>query len=254
MRVEFAIASTLFLAMGAFAQDNQRLFEPGIQHTCVPSLDRSSWDCAESNTPNPHHEMPQMPAAAHQDVPSSMASVSVPTENESSAIAPPVKIKSSSVPYYLLAPDHRESPVPTQTQAKREPEQRPAPNEPTAEAPMRPSVETASAPSPDTPGSMLDNDAFRVVAPNAFVLELAHGPSRKIVETAGTGLRLPHGRTYLLRFLHNGADWFVAAWGEFDSLESARAARNEATAAGAASVGFPRRAGPLQEEIRRTGD
>jgi hypothetical protein len=81
------------------------------------------------------------------------------------------------------------------------------------------------------------------------VLELAHGTDRASAEATISGLALAQGRFYSLR-LH---DAYVIVWGPFDTIDSARAARNEAAAAGVTGVGFPRRVGPMQEEVRRAG-
>lgn len=282
MRVELAIA-LIFATIGASAQDNEHVFEPGTKHACTPAADRRSWVCSASDPADARGTPTGSRDTASRDAPAraETASKSAPHDDTVSAPPPAAPRSSRSVPSYLLAPESRTSsppqsgpapipakPAPVKTPSIQQPTEPaasapsdkpaaasvppPATSTPEPAKPVQPSrpLETAP-PSRSTPAAALDNDAFRAIAPSAFVLELAHGSSREAVAGTGTGLALPHGRTYLLHLLHDGSDWFVLAWGEFDSLESARAARDEATAAGVSGVGFPRRAGPLQEEIRR---
>lgn len=81
------------------------------------------------------------------------------------------------------------------------------------------------------------------------MLELASGSDRDQVEAGAGQFALAHGQIYLLSLQRNGEPWFLAVWGDFDSVDAARAARAEANAAGAAT-GWPRRAGPLKQELR----
>lgn len=82
------------------------------------------------------------------------------------------------------------------------------------------------------------------------MLELASGSDRSAVEYEAGRIAPTHGEIYLLPLSRDGAPWYVAVWGDFDTVEAARAARGEAIAVGAMRAGWPRRAGPLKQELR----
>ena len=105
------------------------------------------------------------------------------------------------------------------------------------------------APPPVVPSALRDARAFRTLADARWVLELARGADRASVEAAASQASLPRGEVYLLPLTRDGASWYVALWGDFDSIDAARAARGEALAAGIDGVGFPRRVGPLKQEL-----
>jgi hypothetical protein len=94
-----------------------------------------------------------------------------------------------------------------------------------------------------------DSNDFRRLADTRYVLELASGSDRRSVEDTASQAALPHGSVWLLTLRRDGAPWHLAVWGDFDSVDAARAARNEAQAAGM-TAGWPRRAGPLKQELR----
>ena len=148
-----------------------------------------------------------------------------------------------------------------QEAAKAPPPAAPADTAPvTSPAPPSP-VEAAPAPAPEPPpppppapvAALADAGEFARLPGTAFFLELARGGDRESVANTARGLGLSSGKLYLVQHKNQGADWYVLAWGPFDTVESARAARNEAAAAGIASVGYPRRIAPLQQEIRSAG-
>lgn len=128
----------------------------------------------------------------------------------------------------------------------------PEPASPAAEPPAA----TAAAAAPEPPparsaplATLRGSSEFRRLGDGRFVLELASGADRGHVEDTAAGLALGRGEIYLLPLQRDGAPWFVAVWGDFDSVDAARAARDEAAAAGA-TPGFPRRVGPLKQELR----
>lgn len=123
----------------------------------------------------------------------------------------------------------------------------PAPEPPRA-APPAPAGPAPSAPvARDT--ALLGATEFRRLGDSRYVIELASGNSRDAVESeAGAPTR---GEVYLLPLTRDGEAWYVAVWGDFESVDAARSARAEALASGASRVGWPRRVGPLKQELGR---
>ncbi|MDC8011341.1 hypothetical protein [Tahibacter soli] len=164
---------------------------------------------------------PEPPTTAPKPrTPEPPAAVAAPTEPPA-AIAAPVATEVSSEP--VVAPKAAEA-------------------TPQAAPPSEP-VRTAAP-------SLRHADAFRTLADSRYVLELARGADRSAVEAAAAQATLPRGEVYLLALTRDGASWYVALWGDFDSIDSARAARGEALASGIADVGWPRRVGPLKQELK----
>lgn len=136
----------------------------------------------------------------------------------------------------------------------------------TADAMPSAAAETASAgesapaqprsePPPTAPanhaGTLLGAGEFRRLSDTRYVVELASGASRGEVESRAASAAPAQGRVYLLPLRRDGADWYLAVWGDFDSVDAARSARAQALADGAAGLGWPRRAGPLKQELVR---
>ncbi len=136
----------------------------------------------------------------------------------------------------------------------------------TADATPSAAAETASAgesapaqprsePPPTAPanhaGTLLGAGEFRRLSDTRYVVELASGASRGEVESRAAGAAPAQGRVYLLPLRRDGADWYLAVWGDFDSVDAARSARAQALTDGAAGLGWPRRAGPLKQELGR---
>lgn len=112
------------------------------------------------------------------------------------------------------------------------------------------STSRSSAPAPAATTVLRGSAEFRRLGDGRFVLELAGGSDRRAVEDEAGRTALARGDIYLLALSRDGAPWYLAVWGDFDSVDAARAARGEALAAGAARAGWPRRAGPLKQELR----
>jgi hypothetical protein len=94
--------------------------------------------------------------------------------------------------------------------------------------------------------SLAENE-FANLPGDQYVLELAHADSDAIDLPA-----VAHGKVYKLHLRQNGAERWLLLWGPFDSIESARAARDEIATQGA-TPGWPRRIAPLQAEARKSG-
>lgn len=174
------------------------------------------------------------------------------------AVAPPTRTAVSDSPN---ASASETTAAVTAAPAAEAPARRANPQAPAAAAAPSPAAETpaataaaATAPEPAPAHSaplatLLGSSEFRRLGDGRFVLELASGADRRRVEDAAASLALGRGEIYLLPLQRDGAPWFVAVWGDFDSVDAARAARDEAAAAGA-TPGFPRRIGPLKQELR----
>ncbi|UXI69332.1 hypothetical protein [Tahibacter amnicola] len=130
-------------------------------------------------------------------------------------------------------------------------------------APARATASDRETPSPAEAGAVVDaprpaavaallrgHSEFARLADSHYVLEVSSGSDRTAVERDAGALALPDGAVYLLRLQRDGNDWFVAAWGDFTSLEAARSARQQAISLGAQRTGWPRRIAPLKQEIR----
>jgi hypothetical protein len=119
----------------------------------------------------------------------------------------------------------------------------------------------AAAPAPVTaaaesrPASMsrllLGAAEFRRLADSRYVIDLGSGRSRDAAERSATASAPADGTVYLLALQRDGESWYLAVWGDFGSVDAARNARAELLAGGATGVGWPRRAGPLKQELGR---
>ena len=239
-------------------------FQPGKKYNCVPTPDRKAWDCSESGR-----------AAAQQqhDDATAAAPPSSPANPPPAELAP----KASALPSYLTnraasgrattpapAPAPAASPPATTASApasasRGETKSDPSPSAQSSPAvgeklPEPPAVATTVAkPAPAAPSSLPsaaqqpDNE-FASLPGEQYVIELAHADSPTVDTPA-----VPHGKVYKLHLRQNGAERWLQLWGPFESVESARAARDEIAAQGA-MPGWPRRIAPLQAEARNIRD
>ncbi len=244
-------------------------FQPGKKYNCVPTADHKGWDCKETGNadvppaPQPAQTPAAAPAPAHEAFPAA------PT-------APPTP-RASALPGYLAAPNPGETlqPMPAAPTPKPAPKPRvkgpmvparapgpkksvpkPAPVPAAAPAPAQtrsvptvPSPEAAPASVTPAPTRLAHN--FLALPATSYVIELAHADSKAGLDAARAAAHPAHGNVYELHLQQNGIDAWLLLWGPFDDLEAARIARAELVAQGAAP-GWPRRAGPLQTELRRT--
>jgi hypothetical protein len=267
-------------------------FEPGKKYNCIPTADRKGWDCKELgkasasdaspkekpvatttpvadsapapvSSPAPEKPLPPMatqmtekPSALPSYLRAAPAAASVPT-----AVAAPTAPAPSSTPAPPPAPTNVEPPrdvaakpatvaaptpipAPTNTQAS-PPEAIAAPRVPTAPAPNKETATTSSA---------NGNREFLTLPASSYVIELAHGASRADINALRDSLQLPRGDLYELHLSRDGGDWWMLAWGSFDSISAARTARGELATNAAINAGWPRLVAPLQNEARRRSE
>lgn len=199
---------------------------------------------AAAPTPTPARRNPE-PVATAPAAPAPAAAAPRPaaappaTPEPERAVAPPEPVAATPAPIESASPPPAATPEP------------PAP-EPVAETPaprvVNPPV-TAPAPPAPRETALLGESEFRRLGDSRYVIELASGSSRDAVENEAS--LYAHDNVYLLTLKRDGEAWYLAVRGDFDSVDAARAARAEALAGGATRVGWPRRVGPLKQELGR---
>lgn len=215
----------------------------------------SGRDTATSTTP------PSAPAAAAEDPPRATATAPTPPTAVAAPaiVAAPSSTDAGHTAESTTAPKTPAAAPATVPATAAPPVTAPAPA--TASAPSAPAIApaTASEPAPaaaesraaSTSRALLGGAEFRRLADSRYVIELGSGRSRDGAERSATASAPAHGQVYVLALQRDGESWYLAVWGDFDSVESARSARAELLAGGATGVGWPRRAGPLKQELGR---
>ncbi len=286
--VEFgaAIGALLFAGFAladAPAYGKVETFQPGKKYNCVPTPDHKAWDCSESGKAAQQQSRDDPPAAAPQAPANPPAAAAAPQAGAlpsylTNAAAAGSRTANTPAPVTTAGPrpaaarasapesraDSKASTTPVVPAkapvANALPAPKPVasaqPDEPSA--PEKASVPSSSPPPPavaepvtkplpaariQTPESHSDSE-FANLPGEQYVLELAHADSAAIEVPA-----VPRGKVYKLYLRQNGAGRWLLLWGPFDSIESARAARDEIAAQGA-TPGWPRRVAPLQAEAR----
>ncbi len=200
--------------------------------------------------PVPGNAPPAAPAPAETAAPAPTPKTT-PASDAAISTNPPAPrqepLPAPSPPPVPPAPASVAEPVAAKTES-------PSPPEPTKPpAPPESNAEPAPAPAATaSPHSALGARAFLGLPADSYVIELAHGDSEADMNAAAAAATVPRGELYALRFRQNGADRWVLAWGSFDNVDAARSARAELP--GGATPRWPRRVGPLQAELRRTGE
>lgn len=209
----------------------------------------------------PHYLLaPEARASAAAAPPAAEPPTAAPTAPPA-APAPPERAPAASVPEPRSA-----TPVAAAVASEPEPAM-PPPQEPaspasvappqaepprTAPPPSAAPAVTAAPPAVATAAAggtaLLGASEFRRLGESRYVIELASGRQREAVESEVT--KPAHGEVYLLSLTRDGEAWYVAVWGDFESVDAARSARAEALANGDLRVGWPRRVGPLKQELR----
>ncbi len=183
--------------------------------------------------------------------------VTVPAKRtDVSAHAPAVPVEAATKSPSTATPHDRTRTVRPSSESARlapEPSRSPATTPAPTPAPAQsvPVVSAASPAPPTTPADRASQHDFLALPGNHFVIELAHAEHEGDLANARDAAHLPSGQVYELHLRENDADQWLLVWGDFDSIEAARAARAELLANGTMSPGWPRRIAPLQAEVRR---
>jgi hypothetical protein len=191
--------------------------------------------------PAPPAPVPAAPPAPETVVPAPGPEASPPAP---AAQALPAPVEDAAAPAAPEAPTADPAPAP--------PADDPAPVRPPT---PRPALPQTPAPRP-APAQALAAGAWRVEAalradPEAWTLQLAHGSDVHALARLAAELGLPLDGLFLLPLERERASWWLLAYGLFDSPEAAReAAAGLPPAAGLRGV-WPRRMGPLHNEIER---
>jgi septal ring-binding cell division protein DamX len=111
---------------------------------------------------------------------------------------------------------------------------------------------SASAAATATGGN--GNREFLALPGSSYIIELAHANDKSELDSLRGSLQLARGELYELHLQREGHDWWLLAWGTFDSVAAARAARGELPTDAPINAGWPRLIAPLQAEARRARD
>ena len=283
-----AFVSALLLAgsvhADAPAYGKVETFQPGKKYNCVPTADRKAWDCSESGKaaqqqthddtpvaqPSPSNPPPAEPALKASALPSYLTNSAagsnrtnspVPAASANPPIAPESRVEKNPSPApemqpfepappqaaSVSAPPSQSPPAARSTPASTAAEKSPVPPPTKSTAAAQAVAKPASAARRQTQMPRSD-DEFASLSGEQYVLELAHADGADLNVPV-----VPRGKVYKLHLRQNGAERWLLLWGPFESVESARAARDEIAAQGT-TPGWPRRVAPLQAEARRNSE
>jgi septal ring-binding cell division protein DamX len=156
----------------------------------------------------------------------------------------PVKPVAAAPASTVPTPEPTHAPEPAPVPPAREPAQTGPPSPPPAAA-------AAPAGTQSAPSGARGNHEFLALPASDYVIELAHSTNAAELATLRASLQLTRGELYELHLSRDNGDWWLLVWASFDSVDTARAARNELPADAAINAGWPRRIGALQAEARR---
>lgn len=276
-----ALALALCMAGVADAEDERKdegVFQPGVQHVCVPAAGGDGWDCGTETAP-PMSYQPSEPQSDAEATPVPVADAGVEREAEAesgSADTPPP-------PFFLAdpmrrtpyAPIERASPEPaTAAEAviaseAAEPEEAQAPAvettpvEPAAPVPVvavardgvdaSVSAEAGRAELVSAPGAATmplgDASAFARLPATAFTLQLAYAETDSNFARLVADLGLDPASCYVLRVRGSSGPTWLLAHGAFPDANAARAAQAALPRVAGLVAQWPRRIGALQTEI-----
>jgi hypothetical protein len=201
---------------------------------------------AASETPPPPAaaaEAPPPPPVAETKPPPAQ-----PVVETKPVVEKPAQVTETPAPAPVAAPTAAPT-VAAEPPARTEKAPAPPENKAEASAGTSPKAAQISAVNPQPSPS-----EFLALAGDAYVIELARATSAGELAAKHAALQVPRGNLYEVHLRQNGSENWLLVWGAFDSVEGARAARDELAAQGAVTPGWPRRVGPLQAEARRISD
>lgn len=279
----------LLIAPLAWAQDgrDEGVFEPGVQHVCVPTADGEGWDCGTVDAPpenyvspaaEPEVETTAVPASTPasaveatefvEDTPppppfladpmrdTPYAPIDEPVaepETVAEAViaaeqaAPPQAVAPPAEPMPELEPEAVAAPEPVAPPAP-EPVATPEPVTPPAPEPVA-TPEPEVAPSAMPAGPLGDAEAFMRLPVAAFTLQLAYASTPADFPRLVAALGLDPAACYVLRVRGaNGPTWLLAH-GAFADAAAAKAAQAQLPKVAGLLAQWPRRIGALQTEL-----
>lgn len=267
----------LLIAPLAGAQDrrDEGVFEPGVQHVCVPTADGEGWDCGTADAPPENYVPPAAetpvdtaPEPAPLSEPEPVAATEPEPYEEETPPPPPFladpmrdtpyapveepTTEPATVAEAVIAAEQTvlpeaEAPAPLPVSVS-EPEPEPEPSpiavvEP--EAAPAPVAATASMPT----AALGDAAAFAGLPAAAFTLQLAYAPTPADFPRLVAALGLDPAACYALRVRGaNGPTWLLAH-GAFADATAAKAAQARLPRVSGLLAQWPRRIGALQTEI-----
>ena len=198
----------------------------------------------------PTPAVPTAPPAAVE--PTRPATPALPAPVEAAAATPQ---PAPAAPVSTPRPAHEAIAAPPPREAE-QPAPATAPSAKSEATPPSP-VEAKPAPAPakaaqaqSAPRSDRGNREFLALPASDYVIELAHSANAADLAALRATLQLPRGQLYELHLRRDNGDWWLLVWGNFDSVDAARAARAELPPDAAINAGWPRRIGALQSEAR----
>lgn len=276
-----ALALALCIAGGADAEDERKdegVFQPGVQHVCVPAAGGDGWDCGTETAP-PRNYQPSEPQSGAETAPDTAAAV----ETEAATEPEPASEEPPAPPFFLADPMRRTPYAPIEKPSREpataaeavvaaeaaDPAAEPAPAMETAPveavAPAAPtpvvqdgldasiSAEAGRAELVSGPAAAAlplgDASAFARLPATAFTLQLAYAATHSEFARLVADLGLDPASCYVLRVRGtNGPTWLLAH-GAFADAAAARAAQAALPKVAGLSAQWPRRIGALQTEI-----
>jgi len=103
-RLAWIVAAIAGTAIAQEAPKDSGVFEPGVQHVCVPTSDGEGWDCGTASAPPENYRAPTPDAAAVET-----STQSVPAE-PAAAVTEPVDTEETPPPPVFLADPDRLTP------------------------------------------------------------------------------------------------------------------------------------------------
>ena len=281
----------LLVAPLAFAQDgkDEGVFEPGVQHVCVPTADGEGWDCGtaeappESYTPPaPEPEVPPAAATGEESVPSADTESVADAVEETPPPPPFLADPMRDTPYAPIEDTQPEpsnaaeaviaaeqsAPAPSVAEPEAAPMAAPEPevapvaaedvapkSQPMAEAvvaapePAAPPEPVATVAPTRTDGPLADAAAFAQLPASAFTLQLAYAASADGFPRLVAALGLDPASCYALRVRGANGPTWLLAHGAFPDANSAKAAQAQLPRVDGLLAQWPRRIGALQTDI-----
>ena len=274
-----ALALALCIAGVASAENERKdegVFQPGVQHVCVPASAGDGWDCGTETAPPKNYQPPE-PQAEAETAPDAAADV----EPEAAAQHESGSEEAPAPPFFLADPMRRTPYAPIEKPSREpataaeavvaaeavDPADAPAveraPVEPAASAAPTPvvadgldasvSAEAGRAELVSGPGAAAlplgDASAFAQLPAAGFTLQLAYAATNSEFARLVADLGLDPASCYVLRVRGtNGPTWLLAH-GVFADANAARAAQAALPKLAGLSAQWPRRIGALQTEI-----